>query len=123
MKLIFAGAPDAGASTATSQTTGGAGALMQMLIMLLIFFAMMYFLVILPQRRREKEFKQMIESMKKGDVIVTTGGIIGKIIDIKKDTVKIKSANTTELEVHKAYIAKVVKEKEETQEENDNSKQ
>lgn len=123
VRLIFAGAPDAGASTATSQATGGAGALMQMLIMLLIFFAMMYFLVILPQRRREKEFKQMIENLKRGDTVVTTGGIIGKIVDIKKDTIKIKSANSTELEIHKAYIAKVVKEKEEIQEESDNSKE
>lgn len=121
VRLIFAGAPDAGASTATSQATGGA--LMQMLIMLLIFFAMMYFLVILPQRRREKEFKQMIENLKRGDTVVTTGGIIGKIVDIKKDTIKIKSANSTELEIHKAYIAKVVKEKEEIQEESDNSKE
>jgi len=122
VKFVFAGAPDAGASTATPQASG-AGALMQMLIMLLIFFAMMYFLVILPQRRREKEFKQMIENLKRGDTVVTTGGIIGKIVDIKKDTIKIKSANSTELEIHKAYIAKVVKEKEEIQEESDNSKE
>jgi preprotein translocase subunit YajC len=77
----------------------------------------MYFLVILPQRRREKEFKQMIESLKKGDTIITTGGVVGKIVDIKKDVIKIKSANSTELEIHKAYIAKVIKEKEEAKEE------
>jgi len=119
MKLVFAGAPDAGAAAATGSgtQTSASGALFQMLIMLLIFFAMMYFLVILPQRRREKEFKQMVDSMKKGDTIITTGGVVGKIVDIKKDVVKIKSANTTELEIHKAYIAKVVREKEETKEE------
>ncbi|WP_448375458.1 preprotein translocase subunit YajC [Fervidobacterium sp.] len=117
MRLIFAGAPDAGAAAATGTQTSASGAMLQMLIMLLIFFAMMYFLVILPQKRREKEFKEMIESMKKGDTIITTGGVVGKIVDIKKDVVKIKSANTTELEIHKAYIAKVVKEKEEAKEE------
>lgn len=117
MRMIFAGVPDAGAAQAVPQGSTG-GALMQMLIMLLIFFAMMYFLVILPQRRREKEFKAMIENLKRGDTIITTGGVVGKIIDIKKDTVKIKSSNTTELEIHKAYIAKVVKEKEEVQEDN-----
>ncbi|AMW33294.1 preprotein translocase subunit YajC [Fervidobacterium islandicum] len=118
MKLVFAGAPDAGAASTGTQTSAS-GAMMQMLIMLLIFFAMMYFLVILPQRRREKEFKQMIESLKKGDTIITTGGVVGRIVDIKKDVVKIKSANSTELEIHKAYIAKVIKEKEETKEETD----
>lgn len=116
MRLVFAGAPDVGATTSTGTQTSASGALMQMLIMLLIFFAMMYFLVILPQRR-EKEFRQMIESLKKGDTIITTGGVVGKIVDIKKDVVKIKSANSTELEIHKAYIAKVIKEKEEVKEE------
>ncbi len=113
MDIRFAGAPDLTQQAPTSAQSSGAAAFMQMLIMLLIFFAMMYFLVILPQRRREKEFKQMIESMKKGDTVITSGGIVGKIIDIRKDTIKIKSANNTELEVHKAYIAKVIKEKEE----------
>ncbi|HPZ18189.1 MAG TPA: preprotein translocase subunit YajC [Fervidobacterium sp.] len=117
MKLIFAGAPDTGAAGTTAATGSSGGALIQMLIMLLLFFAMMYFLVILPQRRKEKEFKQMLESLKRGDNVITTGGVVGKIIDIKKDTVKIKSANSTELEIHKAYVAKVLKEKEETKEE------
>ncbi|HOM74609.1 MAG TPA: preprotein translocase subunit YajC [Fervidobacterium sp.] len=117
MKLIFAGAPDTGAAGTTAATGSSGGALIQMLIMLLLFFAMMYFLVILPQRRKEKEFKQMLESLKRGDNVITTGGVVGKIIDIKKDTVKIKSANSTELEIHKAYVAKVLKEKEEAKEE------
>ncbi|HPV63539.1 MAG TPA: preprotein translocase subunit YajC, partial [Fervidobacterium sp.] len=95
----------------------------QMVIMLLLFFAMMYFLVILPQRRKEKEFKQMLESLKRGDNVITTGGVVGKIIDIKKDTLKIKSANSTELEIHKAYIAKVLKDKEEAKEEPKESKE
>jgi len=124
MKMVFAGAPDAGAAAGTTATAGSSsGALIQMVIMLLLFFAMMYFLVILPQRRKEKEFKQMLESLKRGDNIITTGGVVGKIIDIKKDVIKIKSANSTELEIHKAYIAKVLKDKEEAKEEPKESKE
>ncbi len=124
MKMVFAGAPDAGAAAGTTPTaTSSSGALIQMVIMLLLFFAMMYFLVILPQRRKEKEFKQMLESLKRGDNVITTGGVVGKIIDIKKDTLKIKSANSTELEIHKAYIAKVLKDKEEVKEESKESKE
>ncbi len=124
MKMVFAGAPDAGAAAGTTATTGSSsGALIQMVIMLLLFFAMMYFLVILPQRRKEKEFKQMLESLKRGDNVITTGGVVGKIIDIKKDVIKIKSANSTELEIHKAYIAKVLKDKEEAKEEAKESKE
>lgn len=124
MKMVFAGAPDAGAAVGTTPTaTSSSGALIQMVIMLLLFFAMMYFLVILPQRRKEKEFKQMLESLKRGDNVITTGGVVGKIIDIKKDTLKIKSANSTELEIHKAYIARVLKDKEEVKEESKESKE
>lgn len=76
MRLVFAGAPDVGATTSTGTQTSASGALMQMLIMLLIFFAMMYFLVILPQRRREKEFRQMIESLKRVTQLLQLVGLL-----------------------------------------------
>ncbi|MCD6449956.1 MAG: preprotein translocase subunit YajC [Thermotogaceae bacterium] len=114
--IVFAGAPGAAPAptTGTTAATGGWGSL---LFMLLIFFLMFYFLIILPQRKREKEFQKMIADMKRGDTIITAGGVVGKIIDIKKDTVKIKTANTTELEVTKRSIATVIKAKEEKKEE------
>ncbi|HCZ05762.1 MAG TPA: preprotein translocase subunit YajC [Thermotogae bacterium] len=76
--------------------------------MLIAIFALFYFIAILPQRRREKQHRQMVESIKRGDVVVTIGGVVGKVIDVRKDTLKIKSANVTELEVRKASIAGVV---------------
>ncbi len=75
---------------------------------------MFYFLIILPQRRREKQFREMVSSLKKGDTVITVGGVVGKVIDIKKDTVKVKSAIATELEITKRAIASVLKEKQET---------
>ena len=110
MKMIFAGAPGTAAPT-TTPTTGAGGAFFQMIFLLLIFFAMMYFLVILPQKRREKQFKEMIASIKRGDTVITNGGVVGKVLDVRKDTLKIKTANSTELEIAKAYISRVIKEK------------
>jgi len=111
--IVYSGAPGAAAQPTTS-TGGGWGSLV---FMLLIFFLMFYFLIMLPQRRREKEFKRMIESLRRGDTVITIGGIVGKVIDIRKDTVKIKTANATELEITKKSIASVLKPKEEKKEE------
>jgi preprotein translocase subunit YajC len=92
--------------------TAASGGFMGLLIWLLIIGGMFYFLLILPQRRRDKEFKRMISSLKRGDTVITIGGIVGKVIDIKNDTVKIKVANTTELEITKRAIGSVIGKKE-----------
>ncbi|RKX42772.1 MAG: preprotein translocase subunit YajC [Thermotogae bacterium] len=100
------------APTASAQATGGSA--FSFIFLLIILFVMFYFLIILPQRRREKQFREMVSSLKKGDTVITVGGVVGKVIDIKKDTVKVKSAIATELEITKRAIASVLKEKQET---------
>ena len=110
MNLIYSGPPQASAPTTTGTAAGGSW--FSLIFMLLIFFLMFYFLVMLPQKRREREFKRMISAMKRGDIVVTVGGIVGKVIAIDKDTVKIKTANVTELEITKKSIATVIKPKE-----------
>ncbi len=121
MNIIYSAAP--GATSAPTSTTG-TGSGFSFIFLLVLLFAMFYFLIILPQRRREKQFKEMISNMKRGDTVITIGGIVGKVIDIKKDTVKIKTAMTTELEITKRAIASIIKEKEETKEtEVENSKE
>ncbi|AJC73283.1 membrane protein [Pseudothermotoga hypogea DSM 11164 = NBRC 106472] len=114
MNILYSAAPGATAPSGTSTATGSGFSFIFLLVML---FAMFYFLIILPQRRREKQFQQMISQLKRGDTVVTVGGIVGKVIDIKKDTVKIKTAMTTELEVTKRSIASVFREREEEQKE------
>lgn len=64
-------------------------------IMIIIYFAVliaiMYFLMIRPQRKKSKEEKEMRENLKVGDEIVTIGGIYGRIISLKEDTMVIES--------------------------------
>ena len=93
-------------------TTAASGGFMGLLIWLLIIGAMFYFLLIMPQRKRDRDFKRMISALKRGDTVITIGGIVGKVIDIKNDTVKIKVANTTELEITKRAIGSVIGKKE-----------
>ena len=59
---------------------------MSTIIMLVILFAIMYFLMIRPENKRKKKAQEMRDSLKKGDVITTIGGIVGKIVSVTKDT-------------------------------------
>ena len=113
MSIVFSGPPGGAAPSAGPSAQSS---WLSMLFLLLIFFLMFYFMAILPQKRKEKEFQRMISAMREGDTIITIGGIVGKVIDIRKDTVKIKTANKTELEITKRSIASVLKPKAETKE-------
>ena len=62
-----------------------------MLIYFVVLIAIMYFLMIRPQRKKSKEEKEMRENLKVGDEIVTIGGIYGRIISLKEDTMVIES--------------------------------
>ncbi len=99
------GAPgDAGAQGAG----GGAG-----LIMMLAIFAIFYFLLIRPQQKRMKEHKKMVDEIKKGDRIVTAGGIYGTIENVSPNTLTVKIAEGTKVKITRSSVGAVVKEGEE----------
>ncbi len=66
---------------AQGATTGDAGGMMP-LVFIVVMFAIFYFLLIRPQAKRQKELKTMIEALSKGDEVVTTGGLVGRITEI-----------------------------------------
>jgi len=69
-------------------------------------FAIFYFLIIRPQQKAQKEHKAMLESLKKGDKIVTTGGLIVEIVKPEEDFIKIKLNDDTIAKLDRAYVAK-----------------
>ena len=74
---------------------GGSG-IITMIIYLVAMVAIFYLLLIRPQRKRDKEAKAMMESLAVGDKIVTIGGIYGKIVKLKEDTIEIESGSGNE---------------------------
>lgn len=62
------------------------------LIMIVVLFAVMYFLMIRPENKRKKKAQEMRDSLKKGDVITTIGGIVGKIVAVNKDTIIVETS-------------------------------
>ena len=86
------------------QQGGGLGSLGGLLLpigFLLIF----YFIVWVPQRRRQKAFQAMVEALKKGDRVVTTGGIYGEVVSTDKSTVILKIADAVKVKVAKSAIS------------------
>lgn len=89
-------------------TNGGSltGSLVMIGLMIVIF----YFFLIRPQKKQEKETKRMIDALKKGDKIVTIGGIYGTVFSVKDSTVVVKVDDSTKIEFTKTAISKVVTE-------------
>ncbi|MBR3300861.1 MAG: preprotein translocase subunit YajC [Clostridia bacterium] len=76
--------------TATA-TSGSAGGGLLMIGYFVIIIGIMYFVIIRPQSKKKKEEKQMRENLQVGDDIITIGGIYGKVISLKEDTIVIES--------------------------------
>jgi preprotein translocase subunit YajC len=83
---------------------------MSMLVMMGVIFAIIYFLMIMPQRKKQKETQNMLNNMKKGDKIVTVGGLLGTVGNVKDSTVMVKIADNTVVEFRKSAIASIINE-------------
>jgi preprotein translocase subunit YajC len=70
-----------------------------------IMFAVMYFFMIRPQQKKAKEAQQMVEALKKGDEVVTSSGILGRVVKVKDTYVTIEIATNTEVVFQKQAIA------------------
>lgn len=86
----------------------GASMLMQMLPLVLMFGAM-YFLLIAPQRKKQKEHEKMLNALKAGDEIITTGGVYGTITSVKDDRFTIRVGEGQKLEIAKGFVHALVK--------------
>jgi preprotein translocase subunit YajC len=86
---------------------------MTFLIMMAVIFAIIYFLMILPQRKKQKETQNMLSNMKKGDKVLTIGGMLGTVGNVKDTTVMVKIAENTVVELKKSAIASIVNEEKE----------
>src|SRR5689334_21491178 len=85
---------------------GGLGGLAQFLPIVLIF-VIFYVLLIRPQQKRQRQLQETIASLKTGDKVVTTGGVIGVITSVGLTSFEIRSANKTILEIARSWIADV----------------
>ena len=92
---------------AAAPAAGGAAAFMQFVPLLLVF-VIMYFLILRPQPRKVAQHRTMVEALKKGDSVVTQGGIIGKVVGVRDEEVEVEIAQGVRIRVVRATIAQVV---------------
>ena len=78
----------------------------QMWVMLLLIFVVMWFFMIRPQRKQQKELENFRNSLKKGDKVVTIGGIYGTVCEIKENNVLIEVDNNVKIRVSKQALVK-----------------
>lgn len=88
---------------AAAPAQGGLGGMMQILPIVLIF-VVFYFFMIRPQSKRQKEIKKQREAMQPGDKVVTSGGIYGKVKEIKDTTVIVEIADNVRIKVDKNSV-------------------
>jgi len=74
------------------------------LIPLILIFVIFYLLVIMPQRKKQKRHMEMVERLKAGDRIITTGGIYGTIMGTQKDRIELKIAANVKIEITKSAV-------------------
>ncbi|HCK81600.1 MAG TPA: preprotein translocase subunit YajC [Candidatus Competibacter sp.] len=98
---------DAAAQTATGATADGAMGLMNLLFPI-ILIAAFYFLLIRPQTKRAKEHKQMVDGLKKGDEIVTGGGVLARITDVGDNFVQAEIADGVQIRVQKQAVGSLM---------------
>jgi preprotein translocase subunit YajC len=91
---------------------GGQGSMFQPLIFMGIIFFIFYFMMIRPQQKRQKERQKLLNEMKKGDKVITAGGIHGKIVALEDRTVLIEISDNLKIKVEKASIGTVLKDSE-----------
>ena len=76
--------------------------------MLVLMFVVLYFIMIRPQMKRQKEHRAMIEALAKGDEIVTSGGLLGRVSKMGESYLHIEVANGVELQVQRSSIVQVL---------------
>jgi preprotein translocase subunit YajC len=91
------------AQPAANGAKGGSG--YSMLIFLGLMILVFYFFMIRPQQKKQKQVQQFRENLKKGDKVVTIGGIHGKISDVQEGTFTIEIADNVKITIEKAAVA------------------
>lgn len=81
---------------------------LQLLLPFILMFAIFYFLLIRPQQKRQKQRQQMLNNLKKGDKVITIGGLHGTIVELTDDTVVLRVNDVTKLTFDRNAVNTVV---------------
>lgn len=93
----------------TAGAAGGAGSAVASFLPLILIFGIMYMLLIRPQQKKMKDLKAMVEAVRRGDQVLTAGGIIGKVVKVGDDNVlEVEIAEGVKVKIAKHTITQVM---------------
>ncbi|MBD3414357.1 MAG: preprotein translocase subunit YajC [Candidatus Aminicenantes bacterium] len=87
------------------QPAQGGGSFITAIIPFVLVFVIFYLLIILPSRRKQKKHQQMVEELKAGDKIVTTGGIHGTVMGVQQDKIEVKVSANVKIDISKNAVS------------------
>jgi preprotein translocase subunit YajC len=111
LPLLLGGAQTSGTSTASG---GGGAQLVTMLVTFGLIIVVFYFLVIRPQNKKTKDAKKMLESIRRGDRVVTIGGLHGSVESVKDDAVILRVDDNVKLKFSKSAVSQVIERKDDS---------
>lgn len=89
--MVFSMFLSALAATGSGESSGGMLVMLVQMLPLILVFVVMYFIMIRPQKKKDKEVQAMRSSLQVGDEVITVGGIIGRVVSLRDDTVVIET--------------------------------
>lgn len=95
-------------SDAMAQAGGGQANPLISLLPIVLLFVVFYFLLIRPQSKRAKEHRSMVDALKKGDEVVTGGGVLGRVTDVGDNFIQVEVADGVQLKVQKQSVASLM---------------
>lgn len=78
------------------------------MIMIVAIFVLFYFMLIRPQNKRAKEHRELISNLKKGDEIITSGGMLAKVVSLDEQYIKVSLAEGVEINLQRAAVSSVL---------------
>ena len=89
------------------------GSILTALFPFILVFVIFYLLIIMPSRKKQKKHQEMVGQLKPGDKIVTSGGIYGTVMGVKKDRIELKISSNVKVDITKNSVGVVLSEKKE----------
>ena len=106
--MTLASGADLALAGLTPPSGSGSGAVVTQLLFFAAIFAIFYFLLIRPQQRQKADRQRMLDGLKRGDRVVTTGGLHGTVIGLTEHTVSLRVADQVKLEFDRSAVGRVV---------------
>ncbi len=88
--------------------SGGGGSMFSTILPFVLIFGLFYFLIIRPQQKQSRERKKMLAEVKRGDSVLTNGGIYGKIVNVKDDELTVEIAKGINIRMARAAISEKI---------------